>query len=85
MILSYVKYWNFFENYFFKIYSNPFHVANSNQNEEKITLPSLVCHGLPENAFQVNQLYNVTWSTIEAWHMAADLNTSEGIISRVTA
>ena len=23
---------------------------------------SLVCHGPQENAFQVNQLYNVTWS-----------------------
>ena len=46
----------------FKISSNPFHVANSNQNEKKIEPPCLVCHGLPENAFQVNQLYNITWS-----------------------
>ena len=46
----------------FQISSNPFHVANSNQNEKKIAPPSLVCHGLPENTFQVNQLYNVTWS-----------------------
>ena len=29
---------------------------------KKIAPPSLVCHGLPENASQVNQLYNVTWS-----------------------
>ena len=44
------------------ISSNPFHVGNSNQNEKKIGPLCLVCHGLPENAFQVNQLYNVTWS-----------------------
>ena len=48
----------------FKISSNPFHVANSNQNEKKIGPLCLVCHGLPENAFQVNQLYNVTWSIV---------------------
>ena len=48
----------------FKISSNPFHVANSNQNEKKIAPPSLDCYGLPENAFQVNQFYNVTWSTL---------------------
>jgi hypothetical protein len=48
----------------FQISSIPFHVANSNQNEKKIELLSLVCHGLPENAFQVNQLYNVTWSNV---------------------
>ena len=34
--------------------------------KKKIAPPSLVCHGLPENAFQVNQLYNVTWSSVEA-------------------
>ena len=50
----------------FKISSNPFHVANSNQNEKKIEPLCLVCHGLPENAFQVNQLYNVTWSNEHA-------------------
>ena len=32
--------------------------------KKKIAPPSLVCHRLPENAFQVNQLYNVTWSTL---------------------
>ena len=48
----------------FKISSNPFHVPNSNQNEKKNAPPSLVCHGLPETAFQVNQLYNVTWSNM---------------------
>ena len=53
----------------FKISSNPFHIANSNQNEKKIGPLCLVCHGLPENAFQVNQLYNITWS-IE--HLASD-------------
>ena len=37
----------------------------SNQNEKKIAPPSLDCYGLPENAFQVNQLYNVTWSTAQ--------------------
>ena len=47
----------------FKISSIPFLVANTNQNEKKIALPSSVCHGLPENAFQVNQLYNITWSS----------------------
>ena len=26
--------------------------------------PGVVCHGLQENAFQVNQLYNVTWSNV---------------------
>ena len=49
----------------FTISSNPIHVANSNQNEKKNALPSLVCYGLPENAFQVIQLYNVTWSTVD--------------------
>ena len=48
----------------FKISSIPFLVANTNQNEKQIALPSSVCHGLPENAFQVNQLYNVTWSNV---------------------
>ena len=48
----------------FQISSNTFHDANSNQNGKKNAPPSLVCHGLPENAFQVNQLYNVTWSNI---------------------
>ena len=46
----------------FQISTNPFLTANSNQNEKKFGPPSLVCHGLPENAFQVNQLYNITWS-----------------------
>ena len=27
--------------------------------------PGVVCHGLQENNFQVNQLYNVTWSSIQ--------------------
>ena len=49
----------------FKISTKPFLVANTNQNEKKIALPSTVCHGLPENAFQVNQLYNVTWSNVQ--------------------
>ena len=49
----------------FQISSNTFHDANSNQNEKKIAPPSSVCHGLPENAFQVNQLYNVTWSNVQ--------------------
>ena len=48
---------------YFDISSNTFLAAKTNQNEKKITPPSVVCHGLPENAFQVNQLYNVTWST----------------------
>ena len=64
LILIHVDYRNFEKTEIFKISSNPFHVANSNQNEKKIALPSLVCHGLPENAFQVNQLYNVTWSNV---------------------
>ena len=46
----------------FKISLNPFLGANSNHNEKKIGPLGLVCHGLQENAFQVNQLYNVTWS-----------------------
>ena len=32
--------------------------------KKKNAPPSSVCHGLQENAFQVNQLYNVTWSII---------------------
>ena len=46
----------------FRISSNPFLVANTNQNEKKIDPLCLDCHGLQENAFQVNQLFNVTWS-----------------------
>ena len=46
----------------FEISLNPFLVANTNQNEKKNALPSSVCHELQENAFQVNQLFNVTWS-----------------------
>ena len=34
--------------------------------KKKITPPSLDCQGLPENAFQVNQLYNVTWSNVHS-------------------
>ena len=30
--------------------------------KKKNALPSSVCHGLQEKAFQVNQPYNVTWS-----------------------
>ena len=33
--------------------------------KKKNAPPSLVCHGLPENAFQVNQLDNVTWSNTQ--------------------
>ena len=47
----------------FNISSITFLAAKTNQNEKKNTPPSLDCQGLPENAFQVNQLYNVTWST----------------------
>ena len=48
----------------FNISSITFLAAKTNQNEKKITPPSLDCQGLPENAFQVNQLYNVTWSIV---------------------
>ena len=48
----------------FDISLNTFLAAKTNQNEKKIAPPSVVCHGLPENAFQVNQLYNVTWSIV---------------------
>ena len=48
----------------FKISSNPFLVANTDQNEKKLPKPGIVCHGLQGNAFQVNQLYNVTWSNV---------------------
>ena len=48
----------------FEISSNPFLAANTNQNEKKFASPSSVCHGLQEKAFQVNQLYNVTWSSV---------------------
>ena len=47
----------------FKISLNPFLGANSNHNEKKFGPLGLVRHGLQENAFQVNQLYNVTWSS----------------------
>ena len=33
--------------------------------KKKIAQPGVVCHGLQENAFQVNQLYNVTWSNLQ--------------------
>ena len=49
---------------YFDISLNTFLAAKTNQNEKKIAPPSVVCHGLPENAFQVNQLYNVTWSIV---------------------
>ena len=49
----------------FNISSNAFLAAKINQNEKKIAPPGVVCHRLPENAFQVNQLYNVTWSNIQ--------------------
>ena len=75
LILIYVKYWNFFLNQIFKISSNPFHGANSNQNEKIFGPLSLVCHGPQENAFQVNQLYNVTWSNTQG-HLAREY--SEG-------
>ena len=65
LILIHLIYWNFKKYEFFNISSNPFHVAKTNQNEKKFALPSTVCPGLPENAFQVNQLYNVTWSNIQ--------------------
>ena len=48
----------------FQISSNPFLVAKTNQREKKIALPSTDFQGLQENAFQVNQLFNVTWSII---------------------
>ena len=55
----------------FKISLNPFLGANSNHNEKKIGPLGLVCHGLQENAFQVNQLYNVTWSNmyVQDWQI----------------
>ena len=37
----------------------------STPSEKKIGPLGLVCHGLQENAFQVNQLYNVTWSNLQ--------------------
>ena len=50
----------------FEISSNPFLAANTNQNEKKFASPSSVCHGLQEKAFQVNQLYNVTWFNVHS-------------------
>ena len=49
----------------FQISSNTFLDTITNQNLKKTALLGVVCHGLPENAFQVNQLYNVTWSTVQ--------------------
>jgi hypothetical protein len=46
-----------FQNFF-----KPISRRNSNQNEKEVEPLCLVCHGLPEGAFQVGQLYNVTWS-----------------------
>ena len=42
LILIHVIYWNFKKYEFFKISSNPFHVAKTNQNEKKIALPGVV-------------------------------------------
>ena len=33
--------------------------------KKKSAPPGVVCHGLQENALQVNQLYNVTWSSAQ--------------------
>ena len=44
--------------YFFK----PISRCQYQSERKKIVPPSVVCHGLQENAFQVNQFYNVTWS-----------------------
>ena len=52
------------------ISSNPFHVGNSNQNEKKIGPLCLVCHGLPENAFQLHGL------------LCIDLRTQRGLLSQ---
>ena len=52
-----IKFSKFLQNHF----TSPIPI----RMKKKIALPSLVCHGLPENAFQVNQLYNVTWSTAQ--------------------
>ena len=49
---------------YFDISLNTFLAAKTDQNEKKMAPSSVVCHGVPENAFQVNQLYNVTWSTL---------------------
>ena len=65
----------------FQISSNPFLVANSNQNEKKIALPSTVCQGLQENAFQVNQLYNVTWSNEGAFFIPIAPAFSQNVFS----
>ena len=62
LILTHFNYWIFFKKRIFKISSNPFLIANTNQNEKKIAPPGVVCHELQENAFQVNQLYNIPWS-----------------------
>ena len=48
---------------YFYISFNTFLAAKTDQNEKKMAPSSVVCHGVPENAFQVNQLYNVTWSS----------------------
>ena len=81
LILIHVIYWNFKKYEFFKISSNPFHVAKTNQNEKKIALPSTVCHGLPANAFQVNQLYNVTWSNEGAFFIPIAPAFSQNVFS----
>ena len=42
----------------------------------KIHTLDRTCHGLQENNFQVNQLYNVTWSNVQIplWGPAQILN-----------
>ena len=51
----------FFKNKFSKFLQTHFTTPIQIRMKKKL---SLVCHGLPENAFQVNQLYNVTWSKL---------------------
>ena len=65
----------------FEISLNLFLVANTNQNEKKIASPSSVCHGLQENSFQVNQLYNVTWSNEGAFFIPIAPAFSQNVFS----
>jgi hypothetical protein len=49
--------------------------------KKKIEPLCLVCHGPPENASQVNQLYNVTWSNEGAFFIPIAPAFSQNVFS----
>ena len=73
---SFLKFSNIFE-----ISSNPFLEAKTNQNNLKTGLPDTTFHGLLENAFQANQLFDVTWSSV---HTSLLVSHSEDMVTTLT-